>query len=79
MRFALVFADVVRMLKDKCPACDPSSVPNSGPAPVLARFEDFKVGQSAELFRQLQHQGLSSVAQASAFVTCFKLVSGSAP
>mmetsp|Transcript_8488 Transcript_8488/g.22730 ORF Transcript_8488/g.22730 Transcript_8488/m.22730 type:complete len:389 (+) Transcript_8488:325-1491(+) len=33
---------VVRMLKDKCPACDPSSVPNSGPAPVLARFEDFK-------------------------------------
>jgi hypothetical protein len=36
-------ADVVKMLKDKCPTCDPSSVPNSGPAPVLARFEDFKV------------------------------------
>jgi hypothetical protein len=36
-------AVVAKILKDKCPTCDPRTVPNSGPAPVLARFEDFKV------------------------------------
>lgn len=33
---------VASLLKDYCPSCDPASVPNSGPAPVLARYEDFK-------------------------------------
>uniref|UniRef100_A0A7S0X0W7 Hydroxyproline O-arabinosyltransferase-like domain-containing protein n=1 Tax=Chlamydomonas leiostraca TaxID=1034604 RepID=A0A7S0X0W7_9CHLO len=33
---------VGQILKDYCPTCEQSTVPNSGPAPVLARYEDFK-------------------------------------
>mmetsp|Transcript_27021 Transcript_27021/g.59096 ORF Transcript_27021/g.59096 Transcript_27021/m.59096 type:complete len:635 (+) Transcript_27021:187-2091(+) len=33
---------VQEILKDKCPTCDPKSVPNSGPAPVLMRFSDLR-------------------------------------
>ncbi|GIL58932.1 hypothetical protein Vafri_13942 [Volvox africanus] len=33
---------IVQLLKERCPDCDPKQVPNSGPAPVLARFSDFK-------------------------------------
>ncbi|GLC42047.1 hypothetical protein PLESTB_001062400 [Pleodorina starrii] len=33
---------IVQLLKERCPDCDPKTVPNSGPAPVLARFSDFK-------------------------------------
>ncbi|KAG2437347.1 hypothetical protein HXX76_006002 [Chlamydomonas incerta] len=33
---------IVKLLKERCPDCDPKDVPNSGPAPVLARFSDFK-------------------------------------
>ncbi|KAG2487203.1 hypothetical protein HYH03_014177 [Edaphochlamys debaryana] len=33
---------IVKLLKEKCPDCDPKTVPNSGPAPVMARFSDFK-------------------------------------
>ncbi|MEW5298276.1 MAG: hypothetical protein WDW36_001419 [Sanguina aurantia] len=35
---------VVReILAEKCPTCDPDTVPNSGPAPVLLRFNDLKL------------------------------------
>lgn len=33
---------VQQILKEKCPDCNPQSVPGSGPAPVLARFSDFR-------------------------------------
>ncbi|EFJ50516.1 hypothetical protein VOLCADRAFT_88948 [Volvox carteri f. nagariensis] len=33
---------IIQLLKERCPDCDPKNVPNSGPAPVLARFSDFK-------------------------------------
>ncbi|GFH19914.1 uncharacterized protein HaLaN_16946 [Haematococcus lacustris] len=32
---------IQELLKERCPDCDPNTVPNSGPAPVLARYEDF--------------------------------------
>ncbi|KXZ54330.1 hypothetical protein GPECTOR_5g413 [Gonium pectorale] len=31
-----------KLLTERCPDCDPATIPNSGPAPVLARFSDFK-------------------------------------
>lgn len=36
-------AVIQQLLKERCPDCDPKTIPNSGPAPVLARFSDFKV------------------------------------
>ena len=30
------------LLKQKCPKCNPHSVPGSGPAPVLMRFSDLR-------------------------------------
>lgn len=33
---------IQQLLKERCPDCDPKTIPNSGPAPVLARFSDFK-------------------------------------
>ncbi|GFR47682.1 hypothetical protein Agub_g9430 [Astrephomene gubernaculifera] len=33
---------IQQLLQERCPDCDASTVPNSGPAPVLARFSDFK-------------------------------------
>lgn len=31
-----------KLLKEKCATCDFKTMPNSGPAPVLARFADFR-------------------------------------
>ena len=45
-------AVAVKMLQMKCPTCEVTEVPNSGPAPVLARFEDFKVCLGSEGGRQ---------------------------
>ena len=33
---------VSEILAEKCPQCDPKSVPGSGPAPVLMRFSDLR-------------------------------------
>lgn len=33
---------VGEILAEKCPNCDPRSVPGSGPAPVLMRFSDLR-------------------------------------
>jgi hypothetical protein len=33
---------VQQLLREKCPTCNPSSVPGSGPAPVLMRFSDLR-------------------------------------
>lgn len=30
-------------MAEKCPTCNPDTVPNSGPAPVLLRFNDLKL------------------------------------
>lgn len=40
--YACVAAVAQKLLKDKCPTCDVKNLPNSGPAPVLARLADFR-------------------------------------